>query len=334
MSAKVERRAEMAVEPAFGPASGGVEGPHQPASVFSTGEFVQACARALGPKYRPVAIPVTGSGAPRTLYAMEKAGPLGLRSFSLGPCGLYASPAWDGRLERSTLEGIVARLKGVWIRKFGWKVLFDQAELAAGLADLCLEMQRESTQVLRLDPDYDRVFAGYNATIRNQVRKARRKGVTVREAFDPATVEAYYQVHTRLAGQKGDYDVVYPLELFLEFARMRGVVRLLVAECGGRVAAGGLFFHANGSLLYWHGAADRDYSDYFPSRLVFDEAIRWGCENGAEFLNFGGSAGIDSLERFKSYWGARQELNWVFGWKNPFWRELAGLKSWIARHDP
>jgi hypothetical protein len=329
MRAEVESPAEMAGERVLRPSGGEAEGLHHPASVFSTYELVEVYARALGAKYRAAAIPVRGSGPPRTLYALEVAEPLGLRSFSLGPCGLYANPAWDGRLERSTLKEIVARLKGVRVRKFGWKVLFAEEELASGLCSLDLVSRRESTHVLSLAGGYEHVFAGYSATIRNEVRKARARGVRVRDAVTDQEVDAYYAVHTRLAQEKG-YGPVYPRELFRELRKLPQV-RLLVAECEGRVAAGGLFFQDGRSILYWHGAADRNFYTHFPSRLVLDEAIRWGCETGTAFVNFGGSAGIVSLERFKSLWGAKLESNWTFEWENPLWRGLARLKSWIAR---
>ena len=48
------------------------------------------------------------------------------------------------------------------------------------------------------------------------------------------------------------------------------------------------------------------------------------------FVDFGGSAGIASLEQFKSSWGARPEMNWVFEWKNPLWASLSALKSRLS----
>ena len=298
-------------------------GPSREANLFSQREFVETCARSL--ETRALAIPVVGSGPPRTIYALEAAEPLGLRSLSLAPCGLYASPGWTGRLDAATLEGIVERMKGFRIRKFGWKVLFQHDELASGLASLGLKTRRESTHALALERDYDRVFARFSATIRNQIRKARARGVSVRQATDSETVKAYYRLHTELAEQKGGYDYLYPLELFLGLLPMPTVARLLVAECAGRVVAGGMFFRDGDSVVYWHGAADRQYSSFFPSRLVFDEAIREGCESGATLFNLGGSAGIESLIKYKELWGAQRQLNWIFEWKHPLWDRLARI---------
>lgn len=298
--------------------------PNEP-SVFSSREFVETCARSFGKRYRPFEIGVRGSGPDRSFWALENGEPLGLRSFSLAPCGLHASPGWEGDLSKATLAGVIDQMKGARTRKLGWKVLFEQRELADGLESLGLKSTIESTHVVHLNGGYERVFAGYSASIRNQVRKARSRGVTVRQADDEDTVRAYYRVHTELAGQKGTYEHVHPLSLFLDLVRLP-FCRLLVAEVEGQVVAGGLFFRERSCVGYWHGATARSASSYFPIRVVMDDAIRWACDIGAASLNFGGSAGIESLEKFKASWGARVESNRVFEWRNPFWESLTRMK--------
>lgn len=300
---------------------------------FSTSGFVECVARCLDGCHRPAAIPVTGSGPLRTMYALETMGRFGVRYVSLAPFGLYASPGWDRRLERSTLKRVVNRLMGIRTRGFAWNVRFDQESLAAGLTSLGFNPSRTSTHALPLEQDYERVRSAYDSTIRNHVNAARRRGVVVRDAADAADVLQYYQVHTGLVRQKGGYETVYPLALFLDLVKFTGVVRLLIAECQGRSVAGGLFFRDGCSVMYWHAAMDREYSRFFPACAVIDEAIQWGCRSGATSFNLGGSAGIASLEEFKSYWGATRVLNWKFEWKNPFWSYLARLKKRIAEQN-
>lgn len=294
---------------------------------FSTLDFAQAWSISLGGDYRTIALPVRGSGPPRTMYGIEFAGSYGRRSILLGPYGVYASPGWGRLLEQSTLKNLVASLTTVRTESFVWNVRFDHAPLAEGLSSLGLKSQQTVTHILQLDSDYDRIFSGYNATRRNEVRRAYRSGVVVREAIGPQCVREYYRIHTSLAEQKGNYKSVYPAELFLELHKIRDYTRFLVAEYEGRIIAGGLFFRDGDSVMYWHAASDRDFSRQYPSCAVLDHAIRWACESGATFFNFGGSGGIPSLEQFKSSWGAGAESNWMFEWKNPFWRQVSNLKA-------
>jgi hypothetical protein len=209
-------------------------------------------------------------------------------------------------------------------RRFVWNVRFDHGALAAGLTSLGLIGTRNSTHVLELSPDYERVFAGFNSAARNHVRQALRKGVKVRTVSSLDDVRAYYDVHTTLAQQQGTYGVIYPLSLLVELSRLGDDVRFFIAECEEKVVAGGVFFRDGGSVMYWHGATDRAYSKFYPMCAVFDQIIREAAESGAASFNFGGSAGLASLEQFKSSWGARPALNWQFTWASPYWSALHG----------
>lgn len=301
---------------------------------FATRDFIATLSRTLGDRHRPLAVPVRGSGPPRTLYASQTPGWYGLRYVSLAPFGLYASPGWNGHLERSTVDGILHSLMGLRTRGFVWNVRFDHEPLAAALVSLGLRFERVPTRVVHLGQGYDQVFARYSATIRNHVRRTRSLGVLVRDAVTPDDVRAYYQVHLRLVQQEQDrrgYGYIYPIELLLELMKVRGSGRLLLAEYDGKVVAGGMFLSDGCSVYYFHGASDRDYSRFFPSCAVFDEAIRWACGIGAGFVNLTDSGGITSLERFKASWGACLELNWRFDWTNPFWVRLSRFKATMSR---
>jgi len=288
----------------------------------------------MGAGYQPLPISVVGSGPRRTMYATASPASYRSRYVSLAPFGLFASPAWEGELERSTLEHILRQLRGPRTRGFAWTVRCDHAALAHGLESFGIPHRRAATHILRLKHGYESVASGYSATIRNQIRKSGRRGVRVRSASDEADIRAYYELHTRVVAQKEWRGFEYPLQLFLELSRLKDSTRLLVAEHEGRIVSGAVFLRDACSVLYWHGATDRDYSDLFPSRPVFDEAIRWACETGAEFLNLGGSAGISSLEQFKSYWGAGAEMNWTFEWTNPVWARLSTLKDALKWSPP
>jgi hypothetical protein len=257
--------------------------------------------------------------------------PYGSRYVSLAPFSLYASPGWERELDRGTLQQIVRFLTGPRTRGFVWTVRFDHTALASGLASFGIASRTAPTHVISLDGGYADAAARYSATIRNQIGKARRRGVEVRAASSESDVRAYYDLHTRLVEQKEWKGYRHPLVLFLELNRLRDCMRLLVAEHEGRMVAGAVFLQDACSVMYWHGASDREYSNLFATRPLFDEAIRWACETKARFVDLGGSAGIASLEQFKASWGARPEVNHVFEWSNPLWTGLAALKCAFQR---
>src|SRR5262245_31303363 len=186
---------------------------------FSTSDFVGALARSFGEEYQPLAVPIRESGPPRTMYVIQHPISYGRRLLSLAPFSLYASPGWQGQLRQSTLEGILGRLTGIRTSSFIWNVRFDHKQLAAGLMSSGLKFSHTPTRVLDLTPGYERTFAGYNATIRNQVRRARRMSVSVRETTSRDSVSEYHKIYTRLLSNEEAIDMSTLLNSFLSWLR-------------------------------------------------------------------------------------------------------------------
>jgi len=130
----------------------------------------------------------------------------------------------------------------------------------------------------------------------------------------------------RLKQEAGGYGYVYPIELLQELVKLRRNVRLLIAEWEGQIVGGGMFLRDGCSIYYFHGAGDRAHSHLYPLPAVLDRAIQWTCEEGLAFFNLTGAPGLPDLQRFKSSWGTRCELNWTFEWFNPLWTRLSRLK--------
>ena len=230
------------------------------------------------------------------------------------------------------VRDIVGQLKVYSTTTFQWNVRFDHVALAQALVSRGLSFSRPLTHVLPLTGDYETSFAKFHTTARNLVRRVRREGVVVRRTLDADDVRAYYEVHTKLAREKGYYNSVYPQAMFDQLAKLDKDVVFLVAEVEEKIAAGAWFFRDGDTLLYWHAATDRQYSRYFPSYAILDHAIRMAHAEGRKALNFGGSIGIASLEAFKSRWGAERQRCWCFNWQNPLWQMVQKARSlWIPR---
>jgi hypothetical protein len=293
---------------------------------FSSADFAEAWAQSLGAAYRAVALLVEGSGPDRTMHAIQRVDSFGRNYNFLAPDGLYSSPAWKGRLEQATVSRVLDKLMTAQSASFEWNVRFDHSPLAAELISLGCSFDRTETSVLYLTKEYDRIFSSYNTSIRNHIRKGYRRGLVVRRSQSREDLRTYYLIHKRRAEEKGGYSFILPFELLASLIEISGVTLFLLAEYKGRAIAGGIFLRDGCSVFYFHGAFDSSYSNLYPSCVILDEAIRGACHVGADFFNLGGSNGIVSLDRFKSFWGAKHELNWRFQWKNPFWDRLSRLK--------
>ena len=207
---------------------------------------------------------------------------------------------------------------------------FDHIPVAKSLTALGLKAHLVPIPILYLNSDYSNVFRHFSPTIRNQIRKGRRRGVLANTTRDTKKLDKYYTIYRSIASAKG-WQFIYPRRLTEELMKLSNVCRFIVAELDETVIGGGLFIRDGNSIFFLHGVADRTYDSFFPSRAILDSAIRWGCEIGAEFFNLGSCGQNLSLALFKSYWGSRIENNSLFQWDNPVWNRISKMKAATIR---
>ena len=307
-------------------------------TIFATPDFVESWCRALG-ECEPFIVRVQGSGPPRTMHLVKT--PMRYGSFQISRAQARRSldKPWLDRPAQTprTVEHILDQLTGLRTRSLLWQVRFDHEPLALILCSLGLIHDRVQVHVLNLDRDYSQLFARYNATTRNHVRKAARRGVIVRSTCDAQDVFAYHAIYSRHA-RRNNWGFEYPAQITLDMIKLAETASakacFKVAEHEDAIIGGALFLRDGNSVYYLHEVADREYSHLFPASSVLDAGIQWACQSGAQFFNFGNS-GIDnvneSLAAFKSSWGAQTERNWLFKWDNPVWKSAAKLKSSVRR---
>jgi hypothetical protein len=303
-------------------------------TIFSSQEFVTAWCSHFGENLHPLKIAVgPPKDSKKDVFAVALAGRTRLKSVNFAPEGFYGSPGWEAS-PGETVAAVLSQLQGHGIRKFVWNVRYDHGAIAEILSERLSDVAQFSTRVLTLSDDLDRTFSGFNATIRNQIRKARKTGVEVREGSSSEDLQAYYAIHLRHVERRGGFDFVYPKAFLAQLIQPESAGRLLLATVAEKVVAGGIFLRDGNAVYYFHGAYDLDYSKQFPACAVIDAAIGWAHQIGAVAFNMGGSAGIEPLERFKSFWGAEAVQTWRFTWRNPLWSRLDSATRWLKNLAP
>jgi SAM-dependent methyltransferase len=269
---------------------------------------------------------VVGSGPSRTMHFIRTRLSYGLSDLSSGYSHDFCvSPGWRDPLDDSTVRGIINRIPWSLTRSFTWKVRFDHIALARSLTDVKLRHQLMAVHILNLEAGYERACSSFSQTIRNQIRKGVRRGVSVRETSDLTDIENYQRIYSSLAGQKG-WQFVYPARLTFELLHCGNPACFVVAEFEGSVIGGALFVRDGNSVYYMHGVADRHFDHLYTARAVLARGIKWACDIGVDFFNFGNSGSSNSLALFKSLWGTRIEHNWLFTWENPIWAKATKVK--------
>jgi lipid II:glycine glycyltransferase (peptidoglycan interpeptide bridge formation enzyme) len=213
------------------------------------------------------------------------------------------------RVVRQRRRSLEPSLRAHRIDQLTWHVRFDHHALAALLSEAGLPRETQVTHVLSLEQPYEATFAAYSATRRNQIRKCLRRGVRLRQARSRDDVNRYASVHERLETAK-DFTTRYPADLLHNLVQLEEAL-LILAEVDGRLIAGALFFIDGKSMLYWHGASDREAAAFFPMPALMDEGIQRAYRAGLAHFNFGGSPS-ESWAGFKESFGAIARSSWSF----------------------
>jgi FemAB-related protein (PEP-CTERM system-associated) len=156
---------------------------------------------------------------------------------------------------------------------------------------------------------YDKIQAAYSKKIRKNIRKAKKEGLRVREAKKISDVDKYYKLY--LARMKDFGTPPAPLSFWRNMWRIfypKNMMKLIFTVVDDREIAGfvsllfkkKLYFILNvSSKVYWRYRGLND--------LLFDEYIKYACENGYELVDFGRTRMDTGVHSFKEKgWGCEQ----------------------------
>jgi hypothetical protein len=224
---------------------------------------------------------------------------MGGRAFATGPEGTYGGwlslDSLSPEHGRAMVRHLCAEFSLVRWRANPWD---------PSLVDVHLpDADDDVSQVLDLAEGYETLSAGWSKSLRYDVRKARREGVTVRAAESSEDWRAYYEVYldTRSRWGSGAVGPLHDYSLFDNFHRLQSShVELLIAEHDGVIVAGGLFLSSPSHTAYWHAATARAALDLSPMNAVLATAIARACEDSnREWFDFLPSAHLAGVEFYK-----------------------------------
>jgi CelD/BcsL family acetyltransferase involved in cellulose biosynthesis len=163
---------------------------------------------------------------------------------------------------------------------------------------------------VRLNASADAMLKTFDKTrVREPIRAAARRGVDVRQCTSKSGLYTFYDMladtHQRLGVP------VQPKRFFsLVWDRLieKGLGFLLLAYKDSAPIAGTLYLHHGEMLTAKYNASLLEFWGLRPNHLVYWSGIRWGCENGYRYFDFGRTA-VDNqhLRDFKQGWGAEEE---------------------------
>jgi len=187
--------------------------------------------------------------------------------------------------------------------------------------------QKDFTQYLDLKQGFNSIHKlwtkGHSSAVR-KARKARKEGVLIKQASLWEDWQKYFEIYQDSIKRWGSsVSSKYPIELFKNlFQEQSENIKLWLAYFEEKPIAGSLCFYHNYHVVYWHGAALKNYFSKKPSNLLQYEIIKNACENNYWWYDFNSSGGHEGVMRFKKSFGAKILKTNIFRNKSFFYKLL------------
>lgn len=167
------------------------------------------------------------------------------------------------------------------------------------------------TMILDLAGDVETQWNGFNAKLRNQIRKPLKNGLEAVSGH-AELLDGFYDVFARNMRDLGT--PVYGKEFFANvLAAFPDTTRIFAVRLKGKIIAAGLASWFNETFEIPWASSVGAYKSLCPNNLLYWEAIKFAIENGFGKFDFGRSTPGEGTFRFKEQWGARQvQLNWQY----------------------
>lgn len=189
----------------------------------------------------------------------------------------------------------------------------------------------DEMQILRLTRSYDDLWNSLKPSNRNKIRKAERAGISVRRAQGRDDFLAYHAVlvdcHERW-GSRPEFG-----RAFFEGLSCldSDVVQMWLAVHDGSVIAGLLNFALHGDVMNWGNVSLADAWPLSPNNLLHATAIENAVHEGCGIYNFGTSAGIPGVDRFKASFGTERVAISFYTLDKRWYRAAKAVRSRRSR---
>jgi len=186
------------------------------------------------------------------------------------------------------------------------------------------------TMALRLAGAVQAQWDGFNAKLRNQVRKAEKNGLVCRTGHLDL-LDDFYRVFARNMRDLGT--PVYGKEFFRQvLAAHPDTARIIAVAHQGKIIAAGIVIWYRGVMEMPWASSIADFKSLCPNNLLYWEAIQQAIDLGCDSFDFGRSTPNEGTFNFKKQWGAEPvQLYWQY--LLPEGRALPELNNKNPKYD-
>lgn len=183
------------------------------------------------------------------------------------------------------------------------------------------------TMLLTLASSVEAQWMGFDAKLRNQIRKAERSGLSVRVG-GMQDVGGFYEVFARNMRDLGT--PVYGRRFFEEVLKRLPGAASIHSVCLNEKVIGACLALDSGSVVEVPWASSlREYRNLCPNNLMYWAVIQAAIKSGRATLDLGRSTIGEGTYKFKEQWGAKaMSLYWNY------WLEDPSRKPDLTKENP
>lgn len=171
--------------------------------------------------------------------------------------------------------------------------------------------QDKVTFRLGLNPDFNILWNGFDAKLRNQIRKAEKSGLTTKLG-GLELLPSFYKIFQWKMRDLGTPVWGYKFfeTILNEFPDNANII---LVEKDNLQIGGGLVLSFKKMLYVPSASSYNKYLKYCPNHALYWSVIKMGCEKGYKLFDFGRSTWNAPTFNFKKQWaGEPIQLNWQY----------------------
>jgi FemAB-related protein (PEP-CTERM system-associated) len=157
------------------------------------------------------------------------------------------------------------------------------------------------TLILDLNPDSEFLWMNFSKKVRNAIRKAIKSNLEV--TMGKEYINEFYCIFSKNMRNLGTpvHNFGFFKNILREFPNQANI---LITSYKGEIIGAMFLLQFKDTIYAPWVSSDRQCFHFNPNNMLYWEAIKYGCEKGFKYLDFGRSKWDSGTFRFKKPWGA------------------------------
>jgi serine/alanine adding enzyme len=170
-----------------------------------------------------------------------------------------------------------------------------------------LSMKHRYTHILELQPSFEEVWnEKFQSRNKTSIKRIRKNTLKITRSSDRQHVEQFKNLYQQAKKQWEGIETI-PDRFFESLNHhLCDSIQIWSAHNENTLVSAMIMLFGKNEIQYFAGATHPEYRKLGGSKLILTELIKYGCENGYRYCNFGASGGEKGVEQFKEIFGGEK----------------------------